>query len=792
MRKVKTNRRNRIFGLFAMFAMAIGVGVSLAPKEVLKTEAASWTEATSITSGDKYLITVNSYYLPTAEAAGGPPAAISFTNVANISETQAWKFTASGEGWVITHDFGGAKDIELYNTNANNGVKYRVIGTTTQAWTAVYSNGSFKITGSNSRDLALYNNQDWRSYSSASGTKTIKLYKLNEDAATVTSLQVTTQPTKKTYLEYDEFDPTGMVVKANYSDGTSQNIAHGDLVITPSTMSLGVTSVTISFGGKSTTVSGIVVNPNPIQIDAFSVKGFGGYTGGYDSNDHIGEVGDHETKLALRVYNGGNGQVRGNQSGIANNFSARNTTAYPGYIRKIVLKGTGGTFTASESRSLVNVGTLPFSLDDASVGTKVQGVYTTEGANHILTWEIPEEVDARFFMLHNLQAGGTMLAAAADAFQIFYEPAEETFGTLDHIELNTDSNDLKLNYFIGEKLSTFGLLVFAYDGEGPNANELIISEYTTDPVENHPFSTVGKVSVTVYVTIDGVTKDASYDVQVMTTRTFTKVSTQGGIRYGQSYVIASELGAAGDGFTTFAAEVGIDYNETSHTINEVSNLQTMTLELGSAIGSYAIKLTSGPGIGKYYAWKSDNTLALEDEVSDVSSWFITFDEGDEFRIKNVGDETRFIAHNHTSARFAAYTSVPSGGAAPNLFIDSGNLNAVAEAQIFVNEVNSGVGEGAKGACHDAYSALKVIYDRLSGDAKTALRGSAEADFIKAVERYDYLEAWTAANPEPGAPGSVISPNNENAPLNATLIIGLLGLTTIAGYYFLSKKEKLVK
>lgn len=41
MRKVKTNRRNRIFGLFAMFAMAIGVGVSLAPREVVKVKAAT-------------------------------------------------------------------------------------------------------------------------------------------------------------------------------------------------------------------------------------------------------------------------------------------------------------------------------------------------------------------------------------------------------------------------------------------------------------------------------------------------------------------------------------------------------------------------------------------------------------------------------------------------------------------------------------------------------------------------------------------------------------------------------
>ena len=82
----------------------------------------------------------------------------------------------------------------------------------------------------------------------------------------------------------------------------------------------------------------------------------------------------------------------------------------------------------------------------------------------------------------------------------------------------------------------------------------------------------------------------------------------------------------------------------------------------------------------------------------------------------------------------------------------------------------------------------IVYD----DAQLELLYSEEVDAVKAMERYYYLEAWTAANPEPGAPGSVISPNNENSPINATLIIGLLGLTTMAGYYFLSKKEKLVK
>ena len=59
MRKVKTNRRNRIFGLFAMFAMAIGVGVALAPREVVKTEAA--VKTFTITLDNKSLSTATSY-----------------------------------------------------------------------------------------------------------------------------------------------------------------------------------------------------------------------------------------------------------------------------------------------------------------------------------------------------------------------------------------------------------------------------------------------------------------------------------------------------------------------------------------------------------------------------------------------------------------------------------------------------------------------------------------------------------------------------------------------------------
>ena len=41
------------------------------------------------------------------------------------------------------------------------------------------------------------------------------------DAKVLSSLAITTPPTKTTYTQGESFDPTGMVVRATYTDGTT-------------------------------------------------------------------------------------------------------------------------------------------------------------------------------------------------------------------------------------------------------------------------------------------------------------------------------------------------------------------------------------------------------------------------------------------------------------------------------------------------------------------------------------------------------------------------------------------
>ena len=87
---------------------------------------------------------------------------------------------------------------------------------------------------------------------------------------TLIGLTVTTPPTKKTYVHGDGFDPAGMVVKAEYDDGTSNNDFKG-YVVEYATVGKGYlckdhTKVTLKKDGKSVEVTGLTVSAKPLTV----------------------------------------------------------------------------------------------------------------------------------------------------------------------------------------------------------------------------------------------------------------------------------------------------------------------------------------------------------------------------------------------------------------------------------------------------------------------------------------------------------------------------------------------
>ena len=89
------------------------------------------------------------------------------------------------------------------------------------------------------------------------------------------SIAVTTAPTKTTYTVGETFDPTGMVVTATYEnhDNTEQTkqevVDNGDLTFSPTTSTALTTSdisISISYGGKSTTQAITVTEPGLVDV----------------------------------------------------------------------------------------------------------------------------------------------------------------------------------------------------------------------------------------------------------------------------------------------------------------------------------------------------------------------------------------------------------------------------------------------------------------------------------------------------------------------------------------------
>jgi hypothetical protein len=106
-----------------------------------------------------------------------------------------------------------------------------------------------------------------------------------------------------------------------------------------------------------------------------------------------------------------------------------------------------------------------------------------------------------------------------------------------------------------------------------------------------------------------------------------------------------------------------------------------------------------------------------------------------------------------------------------------------QAAAFANLVNSDVGAGANGSCPAILAVLQNDYSLLSVGAKAVVDSSTDAAFVSARARIAYLEAWVTANP-----GATANPLDLSSNTPITLIIGILGLTAVAGFYLVSKKR----
>ena len=149
----------------------------------------------------------------------------------------------------------------------------------------------------------------------------------------ITSITITTQPTRTSYIPGESFDKTGMVVNANYSDGTSEEIS-AYTVSEIDKDKIGEQTLTVSYLGKTDTITIYVVEPgitslnNIYNTNSTSSKLFTAPIGSYAGDFTI----EHTVKINSIPANGNTD--KNNAAGFFVRFMADKQTGGGWYLTK--------------------------------------------------------------------------------------------------------------------------------------------------------------------------------------------------------------------------------------------------------------------------------------------------------------------------------------------------------------------------------------------------------------------------------------------------------------------------
>ncbi len=121
------------------------------------------------------------------------------------------------------------------------------------------------------------------SYTSNNVTKSITINGITVE--TLTQLTLSGTLTKTTYDEGDIFDPTGLVVTANYSKGSTENVTSSVIWNNGETLVANQTSVTGTYANKSVVYNGITVNEKQFTSSKIEFKQYSSEGSGLSADD---------------------------------------------------------------------------------------------------------------------------------------------------------------------------------------------------------------------------------------------------------------------------------------------------------------------------------------------------------------------------------------------------------------------------------------------------------------------------------------------------------------------------
>ena len=327
-------------------------------------------KSVSITYGGK--TTSQTITVTSSGGSGG-----SSQDVINNSETSSYLGETATNSWAtdfsISGSSGASYTIHSMGTSGtsnglqwnSNGFLYSTVsgGTITGVSAVMTSGKSVEVYGSNS---AFSSNSGGTSIGTISGTNSlstnagytfirikgsssgnaitsITIEYGSASQKTLSSITVSTAPTKTSYNVGQYFDPTGLVIRRSYSDSSSDTYSYAghtsEFTFIPSTstaLTVSHTSVTIGYGGKSCSQAITVNVPAPTSITAYVSKTY-----------HVGE-----TILASDIT------VKDNNNNTVTGFSFSND----GYQFLYTDAASGGSATSKTFTNAISYSNLTCSL----------------------------------------------------------------------------------------------------------------------------------------------------------------------------------------------------------------------------------------------------------------------------------------------------------------------------------------------------------------------------------------------------------------------------------------------
>lgn len=240
----------------------------------------------------------------------------------------------------------------------------------------------------------------------------------------------------------------------------------------------------------------------------------------------------------------------------------------------------------------------------------------------------------------------------------------------------------------------------------------------------------------------------------------------------------TKIGAAKDMFEFIATERV--YVDNTKTTDNYGDLNAIKLSTANDSGSFTLKLKDGKG------------YEITKVTLSVRRWF---NDSPTIKVNNLANQnvTGDVYKDYTFNPSTPYTNIFTVTATKRVYINNITVEFIDPASNF-NAFVMGPADydGTTPECLSNFNSAITMWNALNSDAKAYF--TSDAKFSDARAR---LENWSRANNSNfflnpgsyGAPNTINDSTTNDSAVTVTLLIALLGLTTLAGYYFLSKKEK---